>query len=183
MNPADAKKLTKLFSREQMRTSGAAGVLTRNTILLPQYFEEQTLELCNGSNEKAGWLICRKYFSGDYILYVVEYIYVTDEGGSGHVYPTKKINTTNEHSALEFHIHPRGLGNLWFDKFSNGDYETLVKRIAIEPFYKHVLFTPTYILTFAKEKPDFRIAKTSDEALVEIQEREQYWADKFPNSH
>lgn len=166
------KAFTRVFPRIGLQSRGALDV---NTIIIPEYHMEKTLSMCESSYESAGWLICKKQFSGDYIAYLIEYIFQCDKGGVAHVYPTKKLNLPEEYSAIEFHVHPQGLGDHWFNKFSTGDYDTLIKRQAEQSSYKHVLFTPTHILTCGKELPGIRVTPSSDFVKDILIEKEQFW--------
>lgn len=154
--------------------------LTCNTIIMPEYFLPKIKQMCSGRNEKAGFLICSKQLSNDFICYIVEHVRVMEEGNPASVYPSKmiKMGLPNEFSAIEFHIHPKALGEFWQNKFSQGDYDTLSKRVSKDISYKHVLFTDTQILTFGNEKPDFLISKIQTGVLDIVIEKEKHWAQK-----
>ncbi len=164
---------TKNFERDALIATSNKPLIS-NTIF-PESFWESSKEMCEGNYEKAGWLICKKSFIKDYLIYIVEYPFTTDEGDMGSVYPSKRLNLPDDYSGVEFHIHPEGLGEYWFDKFSSGDYTTFSNRMRDNINYKHVLFTPTNILTFGKETPEFRVGKVSEEAFGELGNRYEYW--------
>jgi len=172
--------LIKKFKREALLNAEVKKIEC-NTIVIPQTFWQETIDICNGENEKAGWLICKKAFAGDHILYLVECMYTSTEGNSGSVTPKLRLTLSNDHTVIEFHVHPIGLGETWFDKFSDfgerGDIATLNERLNIVPQYKHVLFTPTHLLTFGKEELDIRIAKTNEESESAVVESKSYWTN------
>jgi len=151
-----------------------------NTVILPDYFLPTIEQLCFRLNEVAGFVICKKQLHHDFICYIVEHIRITTKGGSGSVFPTKLVVMTlpHEYSAIEFHIHPKCLGASWQNKFSQGDYDTLSKRLQMDNSYKHILFTDNSILTFGNERPDLIISKSSKEATQVIMEQEKYWLGK-----
>lgn len=173
------QNITKIFAKS-IPTDIAGKKLTCNTIIMPEYFLPKINQMCSGRNEKAGFLLCSKQLSNDFICYIVEHIRIMEEGSPGSVYPSKmiKMSLPNEFSAIEFHVHPKALGEFWQNKFSNGDYATLAKRVSNDISYKHILFTDEHILTFGNEKPDLLISKISQEVLDIVIEKEKHWAKK-----
>jgi hypothetical protein len=141
------QNLIQVFSRQKL--SEKYTPISGNTILLPSTLWEESQAICDGKKERAGWLICKKDFYGDHILYMVECIYVAFTGDTGSVFPDKRLRLEEqEYSIIEFHTHPEELGSTWHDQFSGGDISTLTKRLAENKTYKHVLFTG-----IAKRKP------------------------------
>lgn len=166
--------LTTIFNRQYLQDNRRVALVT-NTIIIPEYFMDKTLQVCNGAFEQAGWLICSKVLVGDLIVYTVENMWVTDTGSAASVYPSKTLNLPDTHSGIEFHSHPKALGSTWWNRFSAGDMNTLTKRMQQKVTYKHILFTPTHMLTFGRETPGIRLATINPILDVYIQEREAYW--------
>lgn len=181
MDSLDHTKLIRVFDRNNM----PKGIIVSNTIILPSFFLETITMLCKSKNESAGWLICRKQFSGDFILYIVDCLYVSTTGGPASVHPSTSIKIENDnYTVLEFHIHPNALGDTWMNKFSSGDMITLGKRIDANRSYKHVLFSKNNVLTFGKERPEFRISNISGDAAVqECSNTNDYWTDIIRQKH
>ncbi len=173
------QEFVKVFDREEV--VGKTGIITCSTIIMPQIFVEKTKKICEVGAEKIGYLVCEQQLHNDQVCYMVEYILVTNEGTTTNVVQNKVFTKMAKgYEAIEFHIHPKALGEQWYDKFSGGDYNTFRKILSGEDkWYKHVLFTPTHILTFGIQKPDFRIATLNKESLDAAMERMMHWHEQL----
>ena len=171
--------LVQTFDRSVL-TSQPNHQLVNNVIILPDILLSQSLDMCISGNEKAGWLVCKKELvhNADLISYIVEHIWISDEGDVGFVRPTKTLSLPEEYTGIEFHVHPSTLlPEYWHSHFSEGDFQAFANRQEYEqegPLYKHVLFTPSHILTFGKELPGFIVSGTG-ELGEEVLERQRYW--------
>lgn len=172
---SEISSLVKNFYRNQI--DNIRSPTTSNTIILPSIWKTLTESLCKKDTESTGYMICSKKINGSYISYLVEHMMVTNTGTIGSVFQNKKINLLDviEQVAIEFHSHPQGLGEHWSNNFSLGDYTTFINRIDADSTYKHVLFTPSSILTIGLEKPDFRFINVSEEVAQELNNRNLFW--------
>lgn len=155
--------------------------IKRSTIVLPYILYNETLDICNCDYEQAGFLYCSKGVVKGFECYLIEYIRIMTEGSAGNVCPHKKVvmSPPEKYVAIEFHVHPQILGAFWHDKFSSGDYREFDVRNNNEIAYKHVLFTPTHIITYGNPIPDFKIERFDDEKNNIVFRQQQYWQEKI----
>ena len=160
-------------------------------ILMPVEFFDGLIGACNAQREIRGVLIVPKIPRRDGELRVLS-VLTTGYGSSGRTgvddNKLKAINKLlaerNDVGIIEFHTHTTGTirdyGQYFTDHFSsgeNGDFGTLSKNVnRYGSAYKHVLFTPTHILTFGLTNPQFRIVKFRN---TDPSDDFQYWKNLF----
>lgn len=155
-----------------------------DTLIIPEWVYQQVLAITYNDKESVGYLICRRQalYDSMHILYLVEGVIVTNIGELGKVNQTKNINVADpDIVVIEFHTHIELLGKFWFDKFSGEDLNTFKQRVLSEgDDYKHILFTPTHILSWAHLTAlDVRIDKGNDK---EVKKNFLNWRSKLKNT-
>ena len=153
----------KIFSIAELKANKSTII---NPIVIPEYIFNKIRGLCDLDVEFTGQLVCRKK--------IVEYPFLptVKSSSGGSVYPNQKMvfNNSPDYSTIEFHTHPSLLGDYWANKFSIGDLVTFDKRVTQQGrLYKHILFTPSYIITWGKLfAPDVRIGFGSTEEVKKV---------------
>ncbi len=163
--------MEKIFSINDLRKNLIPSI---DCIVIPEYIFNIIFELCKKEKEYCGQLLIYKN--------IVEYPFISGNGNLFSTFPSKKVIFNNVHySAIEFHTHPKLLGENWEDKFSSGDYTTFENRIIQEgDKYQHVLFTSKNILTYGKfDAPEIRIGFGNKEIVQstfkEINKKHNCW--------
>lgn len=142
-------------------------------IIIPKFFYDNTVQMCQTRNETRGFMIGRQ--TGGKII--IEAFLALNMGTSTSVFPDenrfkaarKLLMKHPEIVAIDYHSHPQGTGETWFNQFSSGDFTAFANAINVNNDYKHVLFTPTHIGTFGLKKPVVRfsyIAGISEESYL-----------------
>ena len=152
-----------------------------NTISMPTNIYQECSQLCYKTNETVGWLIARKTIVSNYIVYLVEYVLMSNEGDEGSVYQNVLPKIDNEYELIEFHTHTISLGSGWYNKLSGKDIKTIKKRLSIlGKEYKHVLFTPTHVLTVGTDNPNIIVSRVvGQDAIDENSDRYNYWKNRL----
>ena len=152
--------MEKIFAIADLKAN--TSTTTNPDVVIPNWILDSIIGLCALPGEWSGFLVCFNK--------IVQYPYISGSGGSGSVFPSKKIvfNDSPAYMAIEFHTHPSLLGEHWASRFSSGDLATFSNRLKQEgEQYKHILFTTTNILTWGKgTAPDVRVGFGNDNTVV-----------------
>lgn len=152
--------MEKTFSIKDLKENK---ITSTDCIVIPDWLLDSIISLCDRDVEYAGQLICYKK--------VVEYPFLSASGSTASVFPQKKIIFTDsvDYSTIEFHTHPKALGDFWATRFSGGDLTTFSNRVIQEgEQYQHILFTPENILTWGKQDaPDVRIGFKQTQIVID----------------
>lgn len=144
-----------------------------DAVIMPRQLKFDIDILINSPFESGGVLLCSVSKSFQDRIYLVEFPMILNKPHSA--FATGKydkikvkllqdlINSQKRNiSVIWFHTHVKSTGDYWYDKFSGGDYKSFSEQT---DEYKHVLFTPTSILTYSKEGLDFRFTKNTHDAV------------------
>ena len=186
------KEFVSKVSREEVRDLGRLEQ-GRPWIVLPEEFYAVTEQMCQGERETRGVLLINKQneaYAKNRLA--VEAIIPIGYGSPDHVFPDDaKLNAINRLlqenqetiGAIDFHSHTIGTvsqyGSYYGENFSGGDNQSLVNGVDRVRLYKHVLFTPTNILTFGMDNPQFAVADFDNVSAGSPIEKHLYWQNKF----
>lgn len=142
-------------------------------IFLPKEFYGQIDAMVSQKNELRGIMFYKKSNKSGRQLNYVEFFQTIGRGNSSFVKPEiKKLNASikflennPDYSNIDFHTHPEILNSYYYENFSEEDKKILEKMLNKNSDYKHVLFTPTHILTFGKNKPSLHILPENEDVL------------------
>lgn len=175
------RDLIQVFTRKETLINEFDGT---PTIICPLNVFDRSITFCSRVEETVGVMLYTEATPG---LLVVEAMIELSTGGAYQVeHNDKTLAAMNQmlrdHAHLryiEFHTHTQTTGAHWFDKFSDfqgGDVTSLTNKLNRSNTYKHVLFTPTHILTFGLDKPKFIVIPNRS---IEIEKRWDEWEKKF----
>jgi hypothetical protein len=160
----------------------------KQTIFLPEEFYAATEEMCRAEQETRGVLLIPR--QGEATLkgnLSVMAIIPLGYGSSVAVHlDDSKADAINkfltDHSAemmpIEFHTHTKATGDAFANTFSSGDYQSIANNVNRRETYMHVLFTPTNILAFGKNKPQFAVAEFEERGLS-VKAKQEMLIEKF----
>lgn len=163
----------------------------RTRILMPVEFYNSTLEMCRTEKESRGVILVPKNPQKEG-QFLVQAMIIIGSGTSTSVYPDDaKVDAFNkllrEHASevqpIDFHTHTQatasGAGPYYLQNFSGGDFSSIANNVNRASYYKHVLFTPTTVLTFGLDMPQFGVASFKQ---IDPYERQAYWQGEL-NKH
>lgn len=149
---------------------------TLDILVIPDMFKPFIERMVNEDNETCGYIIYNKEVFPNNTIMTVEQIFATDKGTPFSVSLSKSLNLSEEYGYIEFHTHSVGTGQYWYEKFSSGDFNTFYNRENEgEPKYRHVLFTPTHILTYGEFR--LHIAYTNEKTRELLLEKGKQWKE------
>jgi hypothetical protein len=186
----DILPLTSLFSRKNIRDDSRLSI-QKECIIIPEFFYESTVAMCEAQRETRGVFLVSKNQHLPEGWVIVEAMISIGYGSAGGVYPEDKkfeamnkllSRYSNEIKGIDFHTHTVATGSSWYETFSdlnsaNDDVQSLMNNINRNGTYKHVLFTPTSVLTFGKKKPII-VVKDFDR-MVNPSTIQMVWQDRF----
>ena len=194
--PEDVARYTSVISRDNVRDLSRLEQ-NRVWIMLPEEFYTLTQQMCLTEKETQGMLILKKgtesFNRGRFSVEAMISVGVGTEGAVNidktKIVALKKLfdNHQSEITKIDFHTHTQATiqkyGAYYNNNFSDGDNKSISN--AVNNYkkhnhflkYMHVLFTPTNILTFGEDRPQFAVTKFKDEAKP--LEKQEYWQNKF----
>lgn len=163
-----SEELVKNFTRIELEKYRRS---EHNVIVLPKHFNTQLEIITHHTQEVLGVALAIEHESDTpFSTYIIEGILLLGMGSAYSVFPDeKRLIIANEilkfnplYRAIEFHTHCKGTGEMWYDKFSSGDFNSFNNILSYNRYYKHILFTPTNILTFGEQRCDIVIPMKGD---------------------
>lgn len=161
-----------IFEREKIENHQVPYNATN--LVFPLEFYNLTKEMCNSWREVRGIITANLQESDNKKFYILDFIKTLGYGSSTRVYLNEDKSVAVDEfirqnlfkKIIEFHSHTIESGDSSRDCFSEQDKKILKKMINKNPNYMHVLFTPTNILTFGKEKLGFILTKNTNQAVI-----------------
>ena len=150
-----------VFSREEIESNRVN--IENSNILFPKNLYEATKEMCRAPKELRGFILAEEMFFQNKKFYITKFFSKLGYENISSAYTQKNrlkaletLSSRNkEKIIIDFHTHQECLGNEFHSRFSEQDFPSLINAVNRQPLYKHVLFTPTHILTFGLDKPTF----------------------------
>lgn len=133
-------------------------------IIIPEDILEQLKLLTEMENEINGIMLYRPTQIHGETACVVESFFFTGSGtGASVSRDPQRLRVINqflkenpEYKIIDFHTHPRRLGDHWHRNFSGQDIETFRDHLQDDPHYIGMLITPTHNLLYAPDSPELR---------------------------
>ena len=152
-------------------------VYQKQNLVFPPFLYHSTEQITQTPQESRGIILSTKQQADDKTFFIAQYMQVIGTGDAVSVFvdPQKRqammelIRRHPELKTTEFHCHTNQTGSAWEQKFSPGDYNTILKMRQKNPDYTHALFTPTHILTNGREKTSFVLARQDTDQTSQIE--------------
>lgn len=164
------------FRREELHVPRKMG---SEAIILPKAFFKSTTQMATTQDETRGVFITNPDVVGRSTVHRVVFMEVLGTGTSTSVYPVEARMKAAEEllrmhpsfRSIDFHVHTTGTGDSFHDRFSDGDFRTIARNLSQAPGYKHVLLTPTHVLTFGTSKPTFHLDNSNNPQVMQEYQR------------
>ena len=183
MNIAD---LIQTFRREDIENG--VYVHKKPLIVLSSNMYDATKEMCHTERENLGRMLYYKSEDQSILnqdLFIILHMINIGYGTSVSTYPDEKRSAASHKllsmhpklSFIDYHTHTVSTGDAYTQQFSSmdgGDISRLTTLIERYEGYMHVLFTPTHILTFGRNRPYFAITTKAspviDQEMIKLDE-------------